>query len=177
MKRDGSVAGKGSFQGYWAVYGGLPSLIRSSYFWIAIVITIISYSYWSKFDLQSGEPVWASFTLNVIPSLMGFALGGMAIMLAFSTGKFLEAIRQKGKENSYFMKVIASFFHFTVVLGLALLVAALSKAFPNKYLSCIGYFATIYGILLAVATVDHLWQTAVIFNKVKNSGSDGNDNT
>ncbi|MDZ7824489.1 MAG: hypothetical protein U5K75_10965 [Ahrensia sp.] len=98
--------------------------------------------------------------------MLGFALGGMAIMLAFSTGRFLEAIRQKGKDNSFFMKVIASFFHFTTVLVIALLLAVMSKAFPSKPLSAFGFFASIYGVLLAVATTGHFWQMATIFNKI-----------
>jgi len=104
---------------------------------------------------------------------MGFALGGMAIMLSFSTGRFLEAIRQNGRKDSYFMKVIASFFHFTTVLGLALLTAVMAKVFPNcKWISGFGFFASVYGVMLAVATVDHLWQTAVIFNQVKHGKKD-----
>jgi hypothetical protein len=175
MKRGGSVAGKGSFQGYWAVYGGLPSLLRSTYFWVAVVVSIISQPFWIKFG-KNGEPLWVSITFDVVPSLMGFALGGMAIMLAFSTGRFLEAIRQKGRDDSYFMKVIASFFHFTMVLSLALLLALFSKSFPSKYLSAIGFFMSVYGVLLALATVDHLWQTAGIFNKVKDASETKNEN-
>ncbi len=171
MRSADSVAHKGSFQSYWQVYGGLPSLLRSTYFWMSIVITIVAYPFWS--DIPSYKaPEWTAITLQVVPSLMGFALGGMAIMLAFSTGRFLDAIRQKGKENSFFMKVIASFFHFSVVLGISLLVALMTIAFPNRYLSGIGFFSSVYGVMLAIATVDHLWQTASIFNKVKDDSSD-----
>lgn len=162
---------KGSFQGYWRVYGGLPSLLRSYYFRVSIVITIITYPFWSVIE-PNKEPQWVAITIQVVPSLMGFALGGMAIMLSFSTGRFLEAIRQKGSDDSYFMKVIASFFHFSVVLGLSLLAAVLTKAFPNKYLSGLGFFGSVYGVMLAIATVDHLWQTAVIYNKVRDSGDE-----
>lgn len=98
---------------------------------------------------------------------MGFALGGMAIMLSFSTGRFLEAIRQKGRPDSFFMKVVASFFHFSVMLGASLLIALLTKVFPNIYLSGIGFFSSVYGVMLAIATVDHLWQTATLYNTVR----------
>lgn len=170
-KLAGSVAHKGSFQGYWRVYGGLPSLLRSTYFWLSVVITIITYPFWSVIE-PNKEPQWVSVTIQVAPSLMGFALGGMAIMLSFSTGRFLEAIRQKGREDSFFMKVIASFFHFSVVLGLSLLIAVVTRAFPNAYLSGVGFFASVYGVMLAIATVDHLWQTAAIYNQVRDSGDD-----
>lgn len=70
------------------------------------------------------------------------------------------------------MKVIASFFHFSVVLGLSLLIAVVTRAFPNAYLSGVGFFASVYGVMLAIATVDHLWQTAAIYNQVRDSGDD-----
>jgi len=108
-------------------------------------------------------------TLSVVPSLMSFALAGMAIMLAFSSGRFLEAIRQGGKEDSYLMKVVSSFFHFALVLTMALVVAIISHVYPEQYLSAFGFFLTVYGILLTLAVVDHMWQTVRIFNKVKDN--------
>lgn len=159
------MAAKGSFRGYWQVYGGLGSLLRSSYFWISVVITILTQPYWAK--VTNGEPDWVGLTIDVVPSLLGFSLGGMAIMLSFSTGRFLEAIRQKGRDDSFFMKVIASFFHFILVLGASLVLAIVSKAFPSVWLSGFGFFATIYGLMLAIALMDHLWQTARIFNRAK----------
>jgi len=133
-----------------------------------------AYPFWSKPDADENW-AWVNLTLSVVPSLLGFAVGGMAIMLAFSSGKFLEAIRQKGKNNSYFMKVISAFFHFTLVLVLAIVVALIGKAFPNIYISALGFFTTIYGVLLAVATIDHLWQTAMIFNKARDQGDNENN--
>lgn len=114
-------------------------------------------------------------TIDVVPSLLGFALGGMAIMLAFSTGRFLEAIKQGGKDDSYFMKIMASFFHFTLVLTAAILFSFLAQPgwLPLPVLwavSMFGFFFSVYGILLTVATVASIWHTARIFNKVK-----GND--
>lgn len=117
----------------------------------------------------SGERVWAGITLGVVPSLLGFALGGMAIMLAFSSGKFLEAIRQRGKDNSYLRKIMASFFHFCVVLTGAILLAYVSKFYDNDYVSAVGVFFSLYGILLVLATASRIWHTARIFNAVSDS--------
>ena len=102
---------------------------------------------------------------------MGFALSGMAIMLAFSGGVFLNAIRQGGREDSYFMKMIASFFHFGVTLTAAMIVGFVCKInwIPEpiiSILSATGYFLTLYGILLVAAAATNIWHTARIYNFV-----------
>jgi hypothetical protein len=90
----------------------------------------------------------------------------MAIMLAFSSGKFLEAIRQKGKDKSYLRKIMASFFHFCIVLTASIITAYISKIYSNMYLSIAGVFLSIYGVLLTLATASRIWHTARIFNAV-----------
>jgi ABC-type transport system involved in Fe-S cluster assembly fused permease/ATPase subunit len=112
------------------------------------------------------KPIWASLTLQIVPNLLGFSLSGMSVMLAFSEGKFLDAIRQGGKDNSYFRKVLASFFHFTLTLTIALLISYISQFYSNKYVSMIGVVLSIYGILLIMSVVSRIWHTARIFNKV-----------
>ncbi|HEX8194112.1 MAG TPA: hypothetical protein VF552_14555 [Allosphingosinicella sp.] len=159
------MAGENAFQGYWRVFGGIWQIARSTYFWLAAILTATLPKLWLTAE-QGGEPVWVSVTLDIVPSLLGFALGGMAIMLAFSSGKFLEAIRQRGKDNSYLRKIMASFFHFSVVLTVALVIAYVSKFYGNRYLSFVGVFFSLYGVLLILATASRIWHTARIFNAV-----------
>lgn len=160
-----------AFEGYWRVYGGVWALVRSTYFWVAAVITIVSPSMWRSVDGKA--PEWIGLALDIIPSLLGFALGGMAIMLAFSSGKFLDAIRQKGKMNSYFMKMMASFFHFTFVLCCSMIATFIVRLpLPRvlaPYASAGGFFLSIYGILLVLATAASIWHTARIFNAVRSN--------
>ncbi len=166
MKPSGFVSkGENAFQGYWRVFGGVWALLRSTYFWIAILLTVTLPDLWRSTDV-SGEPTWSGVTIDIAPSILGFALGGMAIMLAFSNGKFLEAIRQKGKDSSYLRKIMASFFHFCVVLTASVMTAYVSKFYWNEYLSAVGVFLTLYGILLVLATASRIWHTARIFNVV-----------
>lgn len=155
-----------SLQGYWRVYGGIISVVRSTYFWVAAIITVMFPDLW-KAENADKELVWAQLAIDILPSLLGFAVGGMAIMLAFSSGRFLEAIRQKGKDDSYFRKVMASFYHFSLVLTIALIVAFVSKVISVRAISAIGVFFTLYGILLIMGIVSRVWHTARIFNKVR----------
>lgn len=115
-------------------------------------------------DRYQNDPFWTGLAVGIIPNLLGFALGGMAIMLSFSSGRFLEAIRQNGKEDSYFMKMIASFFHFSLILTASLILAILSKSISNQCISILGLFCLFYGILLVPATAASIWHTARVFN-------------
>jgi hypothetical protein len=160
-----------AFQGYWRVFGGIWGILRSTYFWLAVVLTVTLPDIWRATDRSTGDLLWPSVTLDVVPSLLGFALGGMAIMLAFSSGRFLEAIRQKGKDNSYLRKIMASFFHFCVVLTISLFIAYISKFYKNEYLSAAGVFFSFYGVLLVLATASRVWHTARIFNAVSETST------
>jgi hypothetical protein len=170
MKRSGSVSGNNAYTGYWRVYGGLASFFSSIYVWIAFSITIVSKEIWLPVKYE--DPAWISLVFSVAPSLLGFALGGMAIMLAFSGGLFLNAIREGGRHDSFFMKMIASFFHFVLTLTTAIIVGFFCKLnwLPVpllSVLSAIGYFLTLYGILLVAQTAASIWYIARIYNHVQ----------
>jgi hypothetical protein len=164
------VPSNNAYVGYWKVYGGFSSLLSSVYAWIAFTITMISDDLWVP--PEKGEIPWVSISLSISPSLLGFALGGMAIMLAFSGGLFLNAIRQGGREDSFFMKMIASFFHFALSHTAAMIIGFLCKLtwIPEplySILSAVGYFLTLYGILLVAAIAASIWHIARIYNAVR----------
>ena len=164
MRQSDSGEGEASIQGYWRVFGGPISIVRSTYFWVAFVLTVAL----PQMRLKEVDQalVWPQFTLDIAPSLLGFATGGMAIMLAFSSGRFLKAIQQGGKDKSYLRKVIATFYHFALVSTMAIISAYVSKFYPHPWLSFAGVFLTLYAILLVMSIVSRLWHTARIFNKV-----------
>lgn len=93
-------------------------------------------------------------------------MGGMAIMLAFTDAKVLRVVAQRGKPDSAFMKVIASFFHFILIQTLAIFGALISKAYSSDVVSIIGTFLFLYGVLVGLATAGQLLQTARIFNAI-----------
>lgn len=155
--------GENSLQGYWRVYGGITAVLRSTYFWLAILITALSGAPYAK---DADGLLWPQMAVEIVPSLLGLGLGAMALMLSFSSGRFLEAIKQKGKDRSYLRKVMASFYHFALVLTAALLVAYVGKAQQHWALSYLGVFLSTYGVLLTLGIVSRIWHTARIFNKV-----------
>jgi hypothetical protein len=159
------VEGETSIQGYWRVFGGPISILRSTYFWVALVLTLVFPDMATRVDGDKAL-LWPQMTLDIAPSLLGFATGGMAIMLAFSGGRFLKAIQQGGKDRSYLRKVVATFYHFALISTIAIILAYISRFYPNKWLSFVGIFFTLYAVLLVMSIVSRLWHTARIFNKV-----------
>lgn len=117
---------------------------------------------WTK-SAEEGSP-WAQVAVEVIPSLLGFSVGGMAITLAYSNSRIFTAVIQGGRKDSVFLKTIANFFHFILVQTIALLMAILCKSYSSNVLSFLGFWIFCYGILVALATTGMLLQTARVFN-------------
>lgn len=108
--------------------------------------------------------MWAETALNIIPSLMGFTLGGMAILLAFSNENFLKAIQEDGKPRSLFMQGVSAFFHFILIQTLAITLALIAKSAANDVISAIGFFLLTYGLLSALSVAGLLLQISRVFN-------------
>lgn len=151
-----------TFRIYWWLYGGINALIRSLYIYIAMAITVVLAPLW--LNVQDGTPKWVEYSIDILPSLLGFSLGGMAIMLAFSGSAVFNAITQDGRPDSLFAKVIASFFHFILVQTLALIVSLLALSYPFLPISVFGFFLMTYALLTAVATAGQLLHVARIAN-------------
>ena len=150
------------FQIYWKLYGGARALATSPYIYLSIFLTAGLYRFWLKEN--QGERIWAQTSIDIIPSMLGFSMGGMAIMLAFSNTKIFLTVSEEGKPHSYFMKIIANFFHFIIIQSFSLILALFSKVYSNNILSAFGFFTLIYSITLGLAMAGQLLSTARIFN-------------
>ena len=153
------------FQVYWKIYGGFKGLLTSAYFWLSALMTGGCFPFWLDRGADgTGRPV-ADTMMALIPALMAFTLAGMAIVLALSGEKFTRAIRQGGKEDSLFMKVVVLFFHFILVQSLALFSAFILSAYPHlDWLAGTTFFLAIYGVASAVAIAAMLLNISRIYN-------------
>jgi hypothetical protein len=149
-----------SVRRYWNIYGGWKALVTSSYLHLALLITAALYPLWYNCD-QS--PAWVDLTVNIMPSLMGFSIAGMAVMLAFSHPQTLGVITE-GKEKSFFLGTIVNLIHFVVVQTTALTLAVVGKAYHHWVLNLFGTAVMIYAILLSIAAACQLFNTARIMN-------------
>lgn len=164
------------FRVYWKNYGGWKALLFSPYFWVACILTGVCNQFWLNLDPFEGRAS-AQLAVDVIPSLMAFSLGGMAVLLAFSGGKFLDAIREQGKDDSLFMEVVANFFHFLLLQTVALGMAFVVKSYPNAdWLAGFAFFFLCYSVTAALASSAMLLNISMIFNVTGKDNASDDDN-
>ncbi|MBG3092071.1 hypothetical protein ACEE45_02335 [Proteus vulgaris] len=155
---------------YWSVYGGFTALFKSSYFYVAFLVACILYPAWSK----SG---WWGDVLSLLPNLLGFSLGGLAILLAVGDDGFKKLIAggSEGSKPSPYMEACTAFVHFIFLQILAILIALLAKTYgvilPKIFckealllLSFFGYFIFIYSIFCTLAAVFAVFRVADWFD-------------
>ena len=155
------------FKRYWAAYGGLRALLLSPYFHLSLVLLGITSSYWLNKS-------WWDQPLAIVPNLLGFSLGGLAMFLSFGDDKF-RAMLAEGTNvaKSPYIQVCATFAHFIVLQISALLIALVAKAldfpydWPLSWQAYIGIFTKVFyaiGFLLFLyAVTSMLAATMAVF--------------
>lgn len=148
----------GELTGYWAAYGRTSALVRSPALWFALVITLICTPLWTA-------QTWADLPLQILPNLLGFSLGSLAIILAIPTTKIFKDISEDGRPDSFYIELCAKFVHFIFAQVVAILLALLSKAISlGQTIWFVGFWAFVYAILTAALTALALFGVAQIYN-------------
>lgn len=151
---------------YWKSYGGLKALLKSYYFYASIIISLLLAPHWLYSE-------WWNHVLSIMPSVLGFSLGGYAMWIALGDENFRKLISgttQDGKASP-FMSVNAAFVHFIMLQIVAIIFALFADAYNfqlsenslilttfGKYFfyicklgAFLGYFVFIYALLSAMA--------------------------
>lgn len=156
---DNYISPANKFRKYWDIYGGWMALVRSPYLHAAILFTLLAYPIW-----RDTKNDWTDLVMSVTPSILGFSLGGYAILFAFGDEKFRLAISGPDADGSPspFMNVNASFVHFLVVNVLALLLAILARAWIKDGSCLMGLVFCVfsYSVFAALATVMSIFSVA-----------------
>ncbi|HET6322127.1 MAG TPA: hypothetical protein VFF87_08765 [Hyphomicrobium sp.] len=143
---------------YWRLYGGFVALSRSPYFGLAVVLSVIS-------AMGGGVDVdWASVAFTIIPSLLGFSIGAFAILLVFSSEKFLRLISEGGRGDSLFISASATFVHFIVVQVCSLTLAMLGNV-GVPLANILTMFGIYYSVFSALAACFVLFDIAQVYNR------------
>lgn len=140
---------------YWSAYGRLPALLTSPFFHCALFLTAGFSNFWV------GKNWWET-SIAVLPSLLGFSLAGIAILMSFGGEGFQRLLaRIKPGDHSVYTQVGATFTHFIVVQTLGLLVAIAAKSLfdgdppntntPALLMSALGAFLLVYSIFTGLA--------------------------
>lgn len=149
---------------YWKAYGGFRALLRSPYLWFSFTLTLILYPTWSATE-------WWTDVISIIPSLLGFSLGGYAMWLAIGDDDFRKLISGEEADgtSSPYMEVNATFVHFIFLQLISLILALIAKAFafelPKDHFLIVhlgdyfwamckaGYFISYFVFIYAVMTI------------------------
>lgn len=162
---------------YWKLNGGFREFIRSPYLHAAALLSAVMFKYWT------GGNEWTDDVISVIPSILGFSLGGYAIFLAFADSKFIDILVDKEVDESSYLVIHAHFIHFINVQAASIIFAIIGKAylaFPIKgfisyAFSGVGFMLFIYALLSAVAIAFSLLRIGRLYNKFKGIMNDSID--
>lgn len=127
------------FMRYWNAYGGFLALVKSPYLHVSVVLLIITSHYWLFSD-------WWEQPLSIVPNMLGFSLGGLAVFVGFSEKEFqaILATTKNDDKASVFLGVCSTYIHFIIVQILALVAAIIAKAvsFPFHWPSGLASFVS-----------------------------------
>ena len=173
---------------YWKAYGGWKAVLSSVYFWVAVLLTALLYPQWTKAG-------WWGDVLSIMPSVLGFSLGGFAMWVAIGDEKFKSLIAGENEDGkaSPFMEVNATFAHFILLQLASIILALIAKAYdmpiPNTHwlhtllgrgLNSItivsysfSYFIFLYALLTAFAAVLALFRVSSWYDDMHTMNNKG----
>lgn len=142
---------------YWIVYGGFKAIWSSAFFWIAVVLTLILRPLWC-----SGN--WIQTASDLLPGLLGFSIGALAIMLTAPGFKVFEIIAEGGDPRSHFMIMASRLVHFIIVQSLAIVVMLIAKTYSSGWTNGVGFLLMAYALMTAVSIALTLFGLARMLN-------------
>lgn len=146
---------------YWHFYGGFRELLKSSYFRLAFFLWLIAFV--GVFEDPIKLESVLSFYAAGVHSILGFSIGGLAIIMAFQ-GRLITASQDKVERESLIIRVCVTFFHFILMQSIFMTLYVFTLIFPNFALRCISLFLMLYSILSAVALAAILFQFSRLLN-------------
>lgn len=151
-----------AFRSYWRAYGGIGALLDSQWVGFSLIATFLMAPLW--LSMNNGELRWISIPYSTIPSLLGFSIGTSAILLGFTSGPKEKLHRIRGAA-SYYLKLMATFFHFILVQFSALILSFAAMTFNSLVLSGVTFFLFFYALFSGVAAVSMIFSLAEIYDK------------
>lgn len=175
------------YRTYWDAYGGARALWRSLYVHAALLLLVAMTPTWLEpTAVAAGQwSAWWDQAIAVLPTLLGFTLGGFAIFIGFGDEKFRQLLSAAGSGESLpknaYVQLCATFVHFIVVQILALIAALLCKSWwfytplmdpvrhlmpwANALAGALGYGLFLYALTSVLAATMHVFRIATLYAK------------
>lgn len=167
-----------SWREAWIGYGGWPALICSPYFLVAVALAGGSVFLGLK-------DRWVDLCLTIVPSILGFSIGGFAIFLAFGDDRFRALIAGPDDDGkaSPFLSATYQFTHFASCQVGAVLLALVARAVDDKLpplgsttLAFLGTLSVYYALLLGLALIASLLKLSRAFDRFMGEARERNPN-
>ena len=149
---------------YWGIYGGFPALLKSPYLFVSVCLTLVCLAFWSVNEKGEYLVKASDLAVSAIPNLLGFTVGALAIVLAFSSATIFKLLAEEGDPQSYFMKLTSNLVHFILVQVVALICGLIAKVTDSRALDVVTLFFLFYAILVTFSTALQLFLTAQVYN-------------
>lgn len=169
IAKDHPFSYKGIFRAYdfneiWTSKPFRASLVLS-----ASVIVVTGFSQKSYYEILA---FWTAQVMAVFPNLLGFNLGGYALIVGFGNSNLLKAMTKKNpKKNSTIYQKLSGVFAFSILLQLT----AFIVAFVVNFLKEFGFSSAngalvnlVNGFLLSIIAFLGLWGLLIVPNLVSN---------
>jgi len=149
---------------YWHIYGGLASYAKSPYVHAALFLTSICVLHWAINDKLEFATKASEVAISVLPNLLGFTVGALAIVLAFSSADIFKTLAEDSDPRSFFVTLTANLVHYISMQVLALSTAITARIVDARWLDVLSLFLLYYAVLATFAAAIQLFQTALIYN-------------
>ncbi|UFW69200.1 hypothetical protein [Bradyrhizobium sp. WU425] len=106
----------------------------------------------------------ADIAVGVLPNLLGFTVGALAIVLAFSSADIFKLLSEDGEPTSFYLTLTANLVHFIFVQGAALVTGIVAKILDVRLLDLLSLLLLFYAVLVTLSAALQLFQTARIYN-------------
>lgn len=138
----------GDFSSYIEFYGPMKDLFYSPYFHISVLISLIVI----VFAEETNK--WTEYALGALPSILGFSIGGYALIATFGDQNFRKFLAETTHDNKSILLIInGTFIHFILAQTTAILIAFFVKS-TNILNNVVNFFAVIpfvYSITMCIA--------------------------
>lgn len=146
------------YKAYWSLYGGWSGLFCSPHLHVSIALALVCWF------TSGGTKNLVTNAQSILPNLLGFTIGAMAIVLAVASSSVFTFLSQKGNPASFFMKMTANFVHYITVQVVCLTLAIVFAGTESNVAGFVVGVLMFYAILVSAAVGIQLFQMARIYN-------------
>lgn len=171
----------------WESMGGTGAILKSFEFRVALAVSLLCWPAWL-------EPGWWESAISILPSLLGFTLGGFAIFLGFGSDQFKELIARKEEAKSEYLSVSSVFLFIVTIQVIGLLYAIVCESvwvptpallkpvipvlpYLNYMAWFIGFFLLVLGIVLSLRAALRIFRISRWYNSFLVANAEMHDDT